>query len=110
LSGIKSHRDLIVWNKSMDLAVLVYELTSQFPSSENYRLTQQVTRAVASVPANIAEGHARSTPKDYGHFLAIAQGSLAETETFILLAVRLRYVTGASAEPVLSLIEEVGRC
>ncbi len=109
MKTIKSHRDLIVWNKAMDLSVQVYALTASFPASEAYRLTQQVTRAVASIPANIAEGHARSTPRDYGHFLAIAQGSLAETETFLMLALRLGYLTDDHAAPAFALITEIGK-
>ena len=76
MSKIESHRDLIVWQKAMDLAVETYRLTSKFPASETYRLVSQITRAIASVPANIAEGHARGTRKDYANFLAIASGSL----------------------------------
>ncbi len=97
MTKIESHRDLIVWQKAMDLSVAVYGLTARFPSAENYRLTAQITRAVVSVAANIAEGHARSTAKDFANFLAIARGSLAETETFILLAVRLGYLAEADA-------------
>ena len=74
-----------------------------------YRLTAQLTRAVASVPANIAEGHARSTARDYANFLAIARGSLAETETFMLLAERLGYVNAETTLAAASLIDEVGR-
>lgn len=106
---IESHRDLIVWQKAMDLVVEVYALTARFPQNEMYRLTAQLTRAVASVPANIAEGHARSTAKDYANFLAIARGSLAETETFILLAERLGYVNAETTLAAASLIDEVGR-
>lgn len=106
---IESHRDLIVWQKAMDLVVEVYALTARFPQNEMYRLTAQLTRAVASVPANIAEGQARSTAKDYANFLAIARGSLAETETFILLAERLGYVNAETTEGAAALIDEVGR-
>src|SRR5690242_15315231 len=76
MTKIESHRDLTVWQKAMDLAVQTYALTSRFPSAEMYRLTAQVTRSAASVPANIAEGHARGTKRDYANFLAIAKGSL----------------------------------
>jgi four helix bundle protein len=109
LAKIESHRDLIVWQKAMDLSVAVYGLTARFPSAENYRLTAQITRAVVSVPANIAEGHARSTAKDFANFLAIARGSLAETETFILLAVRLGYLAEADVAATLALLNEVGK-
>lgn len=109
MAKIESHRDLIVWQKAMDLSVAVYGLTARFPASENFRLTAQLTRAVVSVAANIAEGHARSTAKDFANFLAIARGSLAETETFILLAIRLGYLTEDQAGETLALLNEVGK-
>ncbi len=79
---VQSHRDLKVWRKAMDLAVEIYRLTARFPRSETYRLVAQITRAAASVPANIAEGHARATRRDFANFVAIAKGSLMEAETF----------------------------
>ena len=107
--GAASYRDLTVWQKAMDLSVEVSRLSASFPRDERFRLTAQVTRAVASVPANIAEGNARGTRKDYAHFISIARGSLAEAETFILLAVRLGYVEPIHAAPVLALATEVGK-
>lgn len=109
MSAIQSHRDLIVWQKAMDLSVAVYDLAGRFPASESYRMVGQTTRSVVSVPANIAEGRARSTRKDYANFLAIAQGSLAETETYVLLAIRLGFASESEAQPALALIDEVGR-
>ncbi|HLZ69567.1 MAG TPA: four helix bundle protein [Dehalococcoidia bacterium] len=106
---IRSHRDLVVWQKAMDLAVLVYELADRFPNAEMYRLTAQITRAAASVPANIAEGSVRATARDYGNFLAIACGSLMETETFVMLAIRRNYVRQDDAEPALALLTEVSK-
>ena len=85
----------------MDLVVQVYKFTEHFPATETYRLTNQITRAVASVPANIAEGNARATTRDYAHFLSIAKGSLMETETFLMLAIRLNYLTEEQAGPTL---------
>jgi len=107
--AIQSHRDLIVWNKAMDLTVQVYEITSKFPTSERWRLVDQLCRAAASVPANIAEGQGRSSSKDFAHFLAIARGSLNETETYLMLAVRLGYLEAARAEPILALVTEVSK-
>jgi four helix bundle protein len=104
-----SFRELTVWRKAMDLSVEVYRLSASFPADERFRLTSQVMRAVVSVPANIAEGNARGTRKDYAHFVSIARGSLAETETFLLLAIRLRFVTESQADPALTLASEVGR-
>jgi four helix bundle protein len=109
MARIESHRDLIVWQKGLDLVELVYEVTEAFPTRERYRLVDQLSRAIVSVPANVAEGHARSTAKDFANFLAIARGSLAEAETYIELAVRLKYITTERAGPVFALIDEVGR-
>ncbi|MGH9407248.1 MAG: four helix bundle protein [Terriglobia bacterium] len=74
---VQSHRDLIVWQKAMDLVVESYRLTSRFPASETYRLVAQITRAAAS-----------ATKRDYANFLSIARGSVTETETFLTLATR----------------------
>ena len=109
MTKVQSHRELIVWQKAMDLAVETYRLTSKFPASENYRLVSQITRAVASVPANIAEGNARGTKRDYANFLAIARGSLMETETLLMLAIRLKYITQEQAEYALNLVTEVSK-
>jgi four helix bundle protein len=104
-----SHRELTVWQKAMDIAVQVYRLTERFPRNEMYRLTSQVTRAAASVPANIAEGNGRGSRRDYANFLAIAKGSLNETETFLFLAMRLGYLQERETAPTLDLITEVGK-
>ena len=91
--AIQSHRDLLVWQKAMVLAAEVYKLAKLMPKAEEYRLTSQLLRAAASVPANLAEGHARGTRKDYAHYVSIARGSLAETETFLLLATSIGLLT-----------------
>ncbi len=106
---VESHRDLIVWQKAMEMAVQVYRLSAQFPAAENNRLTAQITRAAASVPANIAEGNARATARDYAHFLTVAKGSLMETETFLLLALRLGYLHEDQTRPTLALIIEISK-
>jgi four helix bundle protein len=93
----------------MDLVVEVYRLTECFPSAERYRLIAQVTRAAASVPANIAEGHARNSAREFAHFLSIAKGSLMETETFLTLAIRLDYLTPEQSQRGLTLITEVSK-
>jgi len=109
MNEIRSHRDLIVWQKAMDLAVEIYRLSASFPKSEMYRLVSQVTRACTSVPANIAEGHARGSAKDYAQFLAVAKGSLMETETFLMLAVRLNYISTQQADCAFRLITEISK-
>jgi four helix bundle protein len=88
---IQSHRDLNIWQLGMDTVERVYELTRGFPDDEMYGLTSQVRRAAVSVPANIAEGNARASTKEYLHLLSIAVGSLAEVETYLELAARLEY-------------------
>jgi four helix bundle protein len=88
---IRNYRDLKVWQLGMDIAVQVYEATKGFPDDERFGLTSQLRHAAVSVPANIAEGHARSSTKDYLRYVAIAIGSLAETATFIELSGRLNY-------------------
>ncbi|MGI5869233.1 MAG: four helix bundle protein, partial [Kiritimatiellia bacterium] len=86
---IKSYRDLIVWQKAVDLCIEVYRLASKFPKTEQFVLSDQIRRAAISVPSNIAEGHARHSRKDFARFLMIAQGSIAELETQLYLAVRM---------------------
>ena len=106
---IKSHRDLIVWQKAMDLVEDVYRASKSFPKEETYALTSQIRRAAVSVPSNIAEGQGRRTTSDFLRHLSIAYGSLCEVETQILIAVRLRYLTERNVERVLLGAGEVGR-
>jgi four helix bundle protein len=87
----------------------VYLLTDQFPPREIYGLTSQMRRAVTSIAANIAEGNARDSTKDYLRHLAIAQGSLAELETFLVLAEQLRYCTGDVVAELMTQCQEEGR-
>ncbi len=104
-----SYQDLMVWQRGMDLAEEVYRLSRIMPKTEEYRLVGQLLRAVVSVPANIAEGHARKTRKDYANFIGIAKGSLAETETLLLLAVRVKLLHEQAAGTALQLTDELGR-
>lgn len=90
----QSYRDLIVWQKGMDLVVSVYILTKKFPREEIYALTSQMRRAAVSIPSNIAEGKCRKSKKEYIQFLRIAYASGAELETQIEIAKRLRYGEG----------------
>ncbi len=106
---IQSHRDLLVWQKGMDLVESVYILARGLPKSEQFGLTSQLTRAAVSVPANIVEGHSRGSRKDYAHFLTIARGSLAETETLLLICVRVGYVTNPQIQPLLTLLETLSK-
>ena len=88
---MNSYRELKVWQVGMQLAKEIYLLTGTFPKSETYGLSSQVQRSATSVPANLAEGHAKNSTKDFLRHISIAQGSLAETETHLLLAESLGY-------------------
>ncbi|MBZ5553287.1 MAG: four helix bundle protein [Acidobacteriia bacterium] len=107
--SVRSFRDLVVWQKLMDLVVESYKLTQLLPRREMYGLTCQIQRSAVSVPANIAEGHGREHLGDYLHHLSVANGSLMELETHLVLASRLSYVPMNSVEPLLNLTAEVGR-
>jgi four helix bundle protein len=89
---MQDFKKLQVWEKSHDLTLKIYGVTSQFPREEVYGLTSQVRRACASVPTNIAEGCGRESPADFARFLQIAMGSASETEYLILLARDLKYI------------------
>ena len=108
-SDIQSHRDLVVWQKSMDLAVAAYRLTAKFPGEERYGMIGQIRRASASVPANIAEGYGRESPGAYAQQLRVSQGSLKEFETHLELAHRVGLVGGEEFQPLMSLADEIGR-
>lgn len=109
MAPVTSYKDLVVWRRAMDLAEEVYRLSRLLPQAEQYRLTSQVLRSVVSVPANIAEGHARSGPREFLNFLSIAGGSLAETETLLVLAVRTGLLPAERASTAMALSDEVGR-
>jgi four helix bundle protein len=107
--AVQTYRDLLVWQRGMDLAVEVYRLTRLFPQNELYGLTNQVRRSSVSVPSNVAEGQGRGLGAEFAHHLRIAQGSLQEVETQLLLAERLGYLQPTDVTPVLELAGEVGR-
>lgn len=104
-----SYRDLIAWQKAMDLAEAIYRLTANFPVSERFGLTMQLRRAAVSVPSNVAEGQGRLSHADFRHFLGNARGSLLEVETQVRLSVRLHFADDDAARHVLLLSSEVGR-
>ncbi len=106
---LKSYRDLLVWQKAMELAIKSYKLSSQFPGTEIYGLTSQIRRASVSVPCNIAEGYGRSSRKEYLQFLFVAQGSLKELETQAILAHQLSFVSQESTRELLNESETLGK-
>jgi four helix bundle protein len=105
----KSHKDLIVWHRAMELAVEVHRLTARFPPHELFGLAAQLRRAAVSVPSNIAEGSARRTTRDLTAFLHVARGSVAEIETQLLLARQVAYIDDAALSSVVPRVDEVGR-
>ena len=109
MNSVKSYRDLEVWKKSIELAEMVYRLSANFPQDERFGMTNQVRRAAVSVPANIAEGAEREGSKEFLHFLSIAGGSLAETETFLILTGRLGMAQETAITPVMEQAAHVGR-
>ena len=106
---VRTFKDLVVWQKAMELSVQIYHLTKKYPSDERYGLTAETRKTARSIPYNIAEGHKRPTTADYIRFLGIAAGSVGELETQLLLAARLCYLEANSAQAVLALHAEVER-
>jgi four helix bundle protein len=105
----QSFKDLVVWQKAIDLTVDVYKLTAKFPDSERFGLTNQMRRASVSVSSNISEGYGRATKGEYVQFLGHARGSCSELETQLIIAKRLGFGTQANLESADSLCNEVGR-
>jgi four helix bundle protein len=105
---VKSYRDLEVWRLGLDLVETIYAYTAGFPKSEIFALSSQMQRAAVSIPSNIAEGQARSSSKEFLHFLSIALGSLAELERQLELATRLGY-TGRPFDIARAQIDLLGK-
>ena len=106
---VQNYQDLIVWQKSMELAKTVYFLVKKLPKEELFALSNQMRRAAVSIPSNIAEGHARNSTKEFLRFLAIARGSKAELETQLFLGVRVGYFVESDITTSISLLCEVGK-
>ena len=103
------YKDLIAWQKAMDLVSVLYDATDDFPKRETYSLTNQMRRAVVSIPSNIAEGQAHFSRREFRHFLRHSCGSLAELETQILIAQRRNYLSESQTKELLGRTHEVGR-
>ena len=106
---VRSYRDLLAWQKSMELVTNIYRTTQQFPDCERYGLTAQLRRAAVSVPSNIAEGQGRLSSGEFKQFLGHARGSLLEVETQILIAQGLGYIRPVESDFLLHQAAEVGR-
>lgn len=105
----RGYKDLIVWQRAMDLVPIVYRVMRRLPSDERFGLVDQARRAVVSVAANIAEGQARQYPAEFAHGLSVARGSLAELDTLLLAAVRLGYLRENDVAEPMSLITDIRR-
>ena len=105
----RHYRELLVWQKSMDLASEIYRLTQELPDGEKYGLISQLRRAAVSIPSNIAEGQGRMTVGEFLQALGHARGSLHEVETQLLLIDKMRLCESKSLEPVLSMVAEAGK-
>ncbi len=105
----KSFRELRVWQASIDLTLLIYELTSEFPKHELYGLSSQMRRASASIASNLAEGSARRTRRDFRQFVIIARGSNFELQTQLLVALKLGYASETKLSQAEALALDVGR-
>jgi four helix bundle protein len=108
-SKIQSYRDLKVWQEAVNLAEICYRFTKTFPKEELYGMTTQIRRASVSIAANIAEGYGRKTRGEYIQFLYIAQGSLKELETHLIISQRVELASNESINPILHQCESVGR-
>jgi four helix bundle protein len=106
---VKTYQELIAWQKSMDLIEAIYKVSRDFPREELYALTSQIRRAAVSIASNIAEGQGRRTTSDFLRHLSIAYGSLLETETQLLIAQRLKYLTTSKVNEAMKQTAEVGR-
>jgi four helix bundle protein len=106
---ITSYKDLNVWQKAIDLTVEVYRLVKILPKEEMYALSNQIRRAVVSIPANIAEGKNRGSVKEYVHFLTIARGSKAELETHLYVCVKVEYLSESDLTQVTKMMDDIGK-
>jgi four helix bundle protein len=106
---IESYQDLLVWQKAMDLVELTYKIVVKLPINEQYGLSSQLRRAAGSVPANIAEGFGRWHAKEFVRFLLIANGSVKELETHLLIAVRLHLIQPNDTEASMQMAKEISK-
>jgi four helix bundle protein len=105
----QSFKDLIVWQRAIELTIAIYELTAKFPDSERFGLINQLRRAAVSVASNIAEGYGRATKGEYVQFLGHARGSCSEVETQLVIAKALSFGSTANLDTAENLCNEVGR-
>ena len=107
--GWTNYKEMIVWQRAMDLVEEIYRLTRLLPLEERFALANQMCRAVVSIPSNIAEGDGRQTDKELKQFLHVAKGSLSELETQLVICLRIHYLTDAQTEKAFELCDEIRR-
>lgn len=106
---MNDYKDLVVWQRAMDLVDEIYRVVKYLPKEETYALSDQMRRCCVSIPSNIAEGYGRNSRKEYLYFLSIANGSKAEMETQLMICVRQKFLTDAQTKTALSLCSEIGK-
>jgi four helix bundle protein len=110
VGNIKSYKDLLIWQKGIEITEKVYLITNHFPNEELFSLTNQMKRASVSIPSNIAEGFGRNSTKSYLNFLKISRGSLYELETQLIIAEKLNYISDSDLfQTIYNLIAEEGK-
>ena len=107
MNEIKDFKDLVVWQRAMDLVAEVYQVVKKLPKEELYALSDQIRRAVISIPSNIVEGYGRNSSKEFSHFISIAKGSKSELETQLLLCVKIDYLKESDIQNMMYLIDQV---
>ena len=105
----QNYKDLIVWQKGIELAKIIYRLSARFPGEEKFGLVAQMRRAAISIPSNSAEGQARHTTGEFIQFISHAEGSVAELNTQLILAIELRFSSSNQAKPAAELLEHLRR-
>lgn len=109
MKSVQSYRDLIVWQKSMDLTEHTYQHTRDYPKEETYGMVSQMRRAAVSIPANIAEGQSRRATGEFLNALSVSRGSLSELETLFILSERLNYVSSSVSQQLLDECTEISK-
>jgi len=106
-TNARSYKTLLVWQKGITLAKIIYQLTKDFPTAEKFGLIAQMRRAAVSIPSNLAEGQARHTTGEFVQFISHAEGSIAELDTQLILSIELKFCSKGNAEPAFGLIGEL---
>lgn len=104
---MKTHKELDVWRNAVDFVTSIYEMTRAYPKEEQYGIVSQIRRSAVSVPSNIAEGAGRGHSKEYVRFLYIAQGSLSEIETQIIISQKLKYISEVEFDSIISRVKVI---